>query len=173
MITRLWTRQPRNCVSIPGRGQSFLSSPPTEYQHRRQSNLLFSGSGGFYPGVIRPVREAVHAPRLVPWKRITWAANPLSLYTFICQARGQTDHRIQWLTLWWTRWILHLLVTETCMLFLPDWKMPYMVDCVENSFFAILIVVPPCILISTNYFLQRMHCLLKHKILQFVFKCFT
>jgi hypothetical protein len=37
----------------------------------------------------------------------------------------------------------------------------------------ILIVVPPCILISTNYFLQRMHCLLKHKILQFVFKCFT
>jgi hypothetical protein len=27
--------------------------------------------------------------------------------------------------------------------------------------------------ISTNCFLQRMHCLLKHKILQFVFKCFT
>jgi hypothetical protein len=25
----------------------------------------------------------------------------------------------------------------------------------------------------TNYFLQRMHCLLKHKIQQFVFKCFT
>jgi hypothetical protein len=27
--------------------------------------------------------------------------------------------------------------------------------------------------IPTNYFLQRMHYLLKHKILQFVFKCFT
>jgi hypothetical protein len=37
----------------------------------------------------------------------------------------------------------------------------------------ILIVVPPCILISTNYFLQRLHCLLKYKILPFVFKCFT
>jgi hypothetical protein len=35
--------------------------------------------------------------------------------------------------------------------------------------FIFLIVVPPCILISTNYFLQRMHCLLKHKILQSVF----
>jgi hypothetical protein len=28
-------------------------------------------------------------------------------------------------------------------------------------------------LLNTNYFLQRMHCLLKPKILQFVFKCFT
>jgi hypothetical protein len=37
----------------------------------------------------------------------------------------------------------------------------------------ILNVVPPCILISTNYFLQWMHYLLKHKILQFLFKCFT
>jgi hypothetical protein len=27
--------------------------------------------------------------------------------------------------------------------------------------------------IRTNYFFQRMHYLLKHKILQFVFKCFT
>jgi hypothetical protein len=41
-----------------------------------------------------------------------------------------------------------------------------------QSFLMILIVVPPCILISTNYFLQRMHCLLKLKILQFVFMCF-
>jgi hypothetical protein len=36
----------------------------------------------------------------------------------------------------------------------------------------ILIVVPPCILISTNYLHQRMHYLLKHTILQFVFKYF-
>jgi hypothetical protein len=42
----------------------------------------------------------------------------------------------------------------------------------QRPVFFFLIVVPPCILISTNYFLQRMHCLLKH-ILQFVFKCFT
>jgi hypothetical protein len=28
-------------------------------------------------------------------------------------------------------------------------------------------------IVSTNYFLQRMHYLLKNKILQFVFKCFT
>jgi hypothetical protein len=43
----------------------------------------------------------------------------------------------------------------------PTWLLPF------------LIVVPPCILITTNYFFQRMHSLLKHKILQFVFKCFT
>jgi hypothetical protein len=47
--------------------------------------------------------------------------------------------------------------------------------CVEgnsNSAVRILIVVPPRILISTNYLHQRMHYLLKHKILQFLFKYF-
>ena len=79
MITRIWAGQPRNCVSIPGRGQSFLSSPPIIDQQWRQSNLLFSGSGDFFPGVMQPVREADHAPNLVPWKRITGAATPLQL----------------------------------------------------------------------------------------------
>jgi hypothetical protein len=35
-----------------------------------------------------------------------------------------------------------------------------------------LIVVPPYILLSTNYLHQRMHYLLKREILQFVFKYF-
>jgi hypothetical protein len=35
----------------------------------------------------------------------------------------------------------------------------------------VLIVVLPCILISIKLSFQRMHYLLKHKILQFVFKC--
>ena len=34
----------------------------------------------------------------------------------------------------------------------------------------VLIVVLPCILISTKLFCQQMHFLLKHKMLQFVFK---
>ena len=34
----------------------------------------------------------------------------------------------------------------------------------------ILIVVLPCILISTKLFYQQMHLLLKHKMLQFIFK---
>ena len=35
---------------------------------------------------------------------------------------------------------------------------------------VILIVVLPCILISTKLFFQQMHILLKHKMLQFIFK---
>lgn len=89
MTTRLRAGQPKNCVSILGRGHSFLSSPPILDQHWRQSSLLFSGSGAFLPGVLRSVREADQSPHLVPWKRIIGAATPLPLYTFICQARGK------------------------------------------------------------------------------------
>jgi hypothetical protein len=42
----------------------------------------------------------------------------------------------------------------------------------NHKFVLFLIVVPPCILISINYLHQRMHYLLKCKILQFVFKYF-
>jgi hypothetical protein len=38
--------------------------------------------------------------------------------------------------------------------------------------FIVLIVVPPCILISIKLSFQQMHYLLKHKMLQVVFKCF-
>jgi hypothetical protein len=41
-----------------------------------------------------------------------------------------------------------------------------------NKRLLILIVVLPCILISMKLFCLQMHCLLKHKMLQFVFKCF-
>jgi hypothetical protein len=40
------------------------------------------------------------------------------------------------------------------------------------KFKLFLIVVSPCILTSINYLHQRMHYLLKRKILQFVFKYF-
>jgi hypothetical protein len=55
----------------------------------------------------------------------------------------------------------------------PARSSPYTPHPTSRRSILILIVVPPCILVSTNDFLQRMHCLLKHEILQFVFKCFT
>jgi hypothetical protein len=42
----------------------------------------------------------------------------------------------------------------------------------QHSQTIILIVVLPCILISIKLSFQQMHYLLKHKMLQFVFKCF-
>ena len=40
----------------------------------------------------------------------------------------------------------------------------------RNGVFNCLIVVLPCILISTKLFYQQMHLLLKDKMLQFIFK---
>jgi hypothetical protein len=70
---------------------------------------------------------------------------------------------------------LHILLNQIAAFVLSNFSLMFLYLFQSFACWAsmILIVVPPCILITTNHFFQRMHCLLKHKILQFVFKCLT
>ena len=68
----------------------------------------------------------------------------------------------------------------SCFLVFPKFKWQHlqgfinwtikMVNFIWRLQYTILIVALPCILISTKLFFQQMHLLLKHKMLQFIFK---